>query len=43
MLRLIELTGLDRVFTIHDGLPGPSSLSHATTRVTIDSPGGCPR
>ena len=25
MLRLIELTGLDRVFTIHEGLPGPST------------------
>ena len=25
MLRLIELTGLDRVFTIHDGLPGPTA------------------
>jgi len=25
MLRLIELTGLDRVFTIHEGLPGPSA------------------
>jgi anti-sigma B factor antagonist len=25
LLRLIELTGLDRVFTIHAGLPGPST------------------
>ena len=25
LLRLIELTGLDRVFTIHEGLPGPSA------------------
>ena len=40
LLRLLELTGLDRVFTIHDGSARPVRLSHASPRVTIDSPGG---